>query len=275
MNPGTLKEAVALAKEIAKPQKPATKGGKRGAKQSTANVDVVVCPPFPYLEKVAGALSLKTKSKKTPAVQLGAQDVFWQGAGPYTGEVSAAMLKEVGSSYVILGHSERRKFVGETDEMIAQKVKAALEAGLKVILCVGEGQAEREKGGDAAKKFVRKQIGENLKLADSVSFNTENLVLVYEPVWAISASGIGHPDDPEDAVSVMADMAEFLEFEFRIANTRIIYGGSVDSKNVSGFLQHEEIGGALVGAASLNADEFKRIIAAASGIISANEESAE
>jgi triosephosphate isomerase (TIM) len=201
--------------------------------------DMVICPPFPYLHLA-----------KPKAYALGAQDVFWEQKGAYTGEVSPGILKGFGVSYVIIGHSERRTLVGETDEMIARKLKAAATAGLKAILCVGEDAEMRTKGLTAAKRFVEKELREDL-----VGVKANGLIIAYEPIWAISGGVIGKPaDSPADA----AEMAEFIKS--RVPDAKVLYGGSVNAGNARDFLKQPEIDGALVGGASLRGMEFKQIV---------------
>lgn len=223
-NPNTAKQAIALAKAI----------DKSG---------VVIAPPYPFLESLSKTLRRAT---------LGAQDVFWADRGAYTGEVSLNQLKNLKVKYIILGHSERRKFLNETDEFINKKVKAALKAGFKVILCVGEW---RRQSFGQAKIFVRGQLKKDL--ADVRSYR--NLVITYEPVWAISTSKSGKPDKPEDA----AQMAKFIKQSLVISHklsVRVLYGGSVNAKNAKSFLKYKEIDGVLVGGASLSPREFLKII---------------
>ena len=199
--------------------------------------NVIIAPPFPFLKSVGGFIR---------NADLGAQDVFWKEEGAYTGEVSASQLKSLGVNYVIIGHFERRA-LGETDEIVNKKIKAALQAGLKIILCVGENWSIRRKGLAAAKKFVKNQLQKDLG-------GIKNLIVAYEPVWAI---GTGKSDKPSETV-------EMVKFIKKILNAKVLYGGSVNSKNAKSFLDKKEISGALVGGASLNAKEFKKIIRIAS-----------
>ncbi|OGZ00260.1 MAG: triose-phosphate isomerase [Candidatus Liptonbacteria bacterium RIFCSPLOWO2_01_FULL_52_25] len=221
-------------------------------------VEVVVCPPFPYLSRFALHAS---------RFKIGAQDVFWEEKGAFTGEVSSTMLKGVGVEYVIIGHSERRKWLCETDEMVNKKLIAALRAGLKVILCVGESLSVRKKGIAAAKRFVRSQLQKDLARVSRFTLHASRLVIAYEPIWAISGGHYGHPtDDPKDS----AEMARFIKGIVRStlhaprSTIRVLYGGSVNSKNVKSFLHYKEIDGALVGGASLDAKEFRKMIEIAS-----------
>jgi len=223
------------------------------------NTEAVICTPFPYLYHVS-RITYHDKNLK-----LGAQDCFWEEKGAYTGEVSPTMLKDMGAEYVILGHSERRRWLGETDEMINKKVKAALRAGLKVILCVGEPLAVRRRGLAAAKRFIANQLHKDLtgvkkSLNPQSSILNSRLVVAYEPIWAT-----GRADKPEDS----AEMAKFIKgLTAKIYNLkpRILYGGSVNSKNAKKFLEQKEIDGALVGGASLDAGEFDKIVKFASKV---------
>ncbi len=225
-NPGKISEAVELAK-------------------STDIENVVICPPDIFLAEVKKILK---------NASLGAQDVFWGNLGAYTGEVSWKELLELGVEYVIIGHSERRKYLNETDELINNKLVASLDAGLKVILCVGEPTEIRNKGINNAKNFVEQQLDKDLIGLDAAKAKN-NLIIAYEPIWAI---GTGTPDTPENA----ADMAKFIKsiVKGQVSNVPVLYGGSVNSKNAKDFLDKEEIDGALVGGASLNPEEFNKIV---------------
>ena len=229
MNPKTSREATKLARAI-------------DAK------NVVICPSFPFLGAVKKAI------KKA---RLGSQDVFWEEKGAYTGEVSPAMLKNSGIEYVIVGHSERRRWLNETDEMINKKVLATLRAGLKVILCVGEPLIVRRQGLAAAKKYVKSQLQKDLSGISNLKPKTQNLIIAYEPIWAI---GTGRSDKPEETFAMAKFIKQFLHSKFYILNSKVLYGGSVNSKNVWDFVKYKEIDGALVGGASLNAKEFRKII---------------
>jgi triosephosphate isomerase len=223
-------------------------------KSSKLKADLAVCPPFIYLSELAGLV-------KRAKIKLGAQDVFWENSGAYTGEISPKMLKNLGVEYVIIGHSERRKFLGETDETINRKVKAALKAGLKVVLCVGEpSRAKRDKRQETrkAKNYVRNQLQEDLKgITKSYKLTAKSLIIAYEPVWAIGAVV---SDTPEDALEMIKFIKRILNSRFKILNSKVLYGGSVDSKNIKNFIQLKEIDGVLVGGASLKPDEVKKMI---------------
>jgi triosephosphate isomerase len=221
---------------------------------SLVGVDLAVCPPFVYLEAVAGALSGSN-------VALGAQNMYHQSAGAFTGEVSAAMLRDLGCTYVILGHSERRHILGETDQDVNKKVHAALAAGLTPIVCVGELLAERE--GGRTLEVIRRQFNESL---DGLSAEQlAGLVIAYEPVWAI---GTGRVATTEQAEEVHLDLRKIMQerYNAQVAQSvRIQYGGSVKPDNAADLLAQPDIDGALVGGASLKVDAFLGIVAGAAG----------
>jgi triosephosphate isomerase (TIM) len=232
--------AVALAKGVAE-----------GAGKHSA-VDLLVCPPSVYLVPVAEALA---GSK----VALGAQNMFHEANGAFTGELSAAMLKDVGCNYVILGHSERRHIIGETDEAVNKKTLSALAAGLIPIVCVGELLSEREAGQTAA--VIKRQFDGSL--AGVSAEQIEKTVIAYEPVWAI---GTGKVASPEQAEEVHADLRRLLVERYNdrsAGKVRILYGGSVKASNAGELLGQPNIDGALVGGASLKAEDFVGIAAGA------------
>ena len=209
--------------------------------------NIVIAPPFPFLVAVGKALKRAT---------LGAQDVFWKLHGAYTGGVSPLMLRALGVRYVIVGHSERRA-LGETDTMVNKKARAALRAGLAPILCVGEPLAVRRKGLAAAKRFVAHQLRADLRgVSPSSVISHQSSVVAYEPLWAI---GTGRAATPADA----AEMAEFIKgllvksYKLKVS---VLYGGSVNVRNAGAFLAEPAIDGALVGGASLQAAEFRKMI---------------
>lgn len=212
-------------------------------------IKIVVCPPFTHIEKVKNLLSSKIK--------LGAQNCFWENQGAYTGEISPTMLKNLGVEYVIIGHSERRKYLDETDEMINKKVLAALKARLKVILCIGEDLKIRRRGKKAIKNFIENQLQKDLKGISNLKSYILNLIIAYEPIWAI---GTGNPCRPEDALEMIKFIKKFLSVKCQMSSVNVLYGGSVDSKNIKNFVKYPEIDGALVGGASLKIKEVKKII---------------
>lgn len=219
---------------------------------NSGNVDVAVCPPSVYLHDVAAAL-------RGSQIQLGAQNVYHASEGAYTGEVSCAMLKDLGCSYVILGHSERRAIFRETDSDVNAKLKAVLKAGLTPIVCVGETLEQREAG--STQSVVRGQCTHSLSgLTDEQMGRT---VLAYEPVWAI---GTGKTATPAQAEEVHADVRQLLQsmFTSSVADSVVIqYGGSVKADNANELLSQPNIDGALVGGASLKAELFLPIVQAA------------
>lgn len=214
---------------------------------------VVICPPFIWL---AGLIRQYKKS-----VSFGAQNVFWKEAGAFTGEISAAMLKSAGAEYVIIGHSERKIYLGETDELVNKKIKAALKVGLKPIICIGE----KERGEDSEVPGI---VGEQIKKAlDGIHKNQlKKIILAYEPIWAISTMPGARPDTPDNAFRVSIFIRKILtQLHGRkaVEAVKIIYGGSVNSANVAAFIREGKMEGVLVGSASLDPAEFVKIMEAA------------
>lgn len=214
-------------------------------------VQVVVCPPFT-------ALSMLRPYLAQVGAFLGAQNVHWEDHGAYTGEISAPMLLESGCTYVIVGHSERRQYAREDDDEIAERLAAALRHGLQPILCVGENERERQDG--KAAETVHRQLETVLRRVRGELLGRE-LIVAYEPVWAI---GSGKAATPADA----AEMSRVIREKWRVemqgqAHCRVLYGGSVKADNLSGFLTEGNMDGALVGGASLEAASFFAIIQAA------------
>ena len=215
-------------------------------------IDVVVFPPFPYVAELAG-------QHAGSRVGVGAQDVSeHEGQGAYTGEVSAAMLADVGAQWVLVGHSERRQYHGESDDLVARKFAAARAGGLTPILCVGETLAQRE--ADETEAVIARQLRAVLALNGVASFDTA--VIAYEPVWAI---GTGRTASPPQAQQVHAFIRSQLEKEdVMIARlTRLLYGGSVKAANAAELFAQADVDGGLIGGASLTASDFLGICAAA------------
>lgn len=209
------------------------------------DVDLLVCPPSVYLKSVSDALGKSS-------VALGAQNMFYESAGAFTGEISAAMLLDVGATYVILGHSERRHVMGETDGDVNRKTHAALGAGLTPIVCVGELLEERQAGRTA--DVIRGQFEGSLGglSADQIA----RCVIAYEPVWAI---GTGQVATPEQAEEVHADLRRLLSERYNeqvAEGVRILYGGSMKPENAAELLAQPNVDGGLIGGASLKADDF-------------------
>lgn len=224
----------------------------------TQHTDVVVCPPFTALSSVSEVL-LESD------IRLGAQDVYWEEKGAFTGEVSAALLKDAGASFVIVGHSERRQFFHETNDTVNRKTKSALAAGLVPIVCVGESLAERESG----KTFS--VVGEQFKgsFKDLTPEQMKKLVVAYEPVWAI---GTGKVATPAQAQEVHAFIRKEITKTFGDETAKVVriqYGGSVKADNIAELLREADIDGALVGGASLDAKSFSELVKNAAAVSAA------
>ena len=215
------------------------------------NVELLICPPFPYLDRMAA------KTAGT-SLKLGAQNVSQFAGGAYTGEVAPEMLKDIGCEFVIVGHSERRAMYGESSQVVAQKFAAALETGLKPILCVGETLEERE--AERTEAVIGEQLSAVLEAVGIQAF--AGAVVAYEPVWAI---GTGKTASPEQAQSVHAFIRGMLAaHDAKIAErVQILYGGSVNGGNAAGLFGMPDIDGGLIGGASLKSEDFLAIAAAA------------
>jgi triosephosphate isomerase len=214
------------------------------------NQEIVVCSPFIHLAAIS-KLSAHTNN-----VSIGAQTINQHESGAYTGEISASQVKSTGAEYVILGHSERRAYFGETDELLAEKVDAALKHGLKPIFCIGETQSEREAG--SYFEVIKNQLSKALFHLDAAAFG--NIVLAYEPVWAI---GTGLTASPEQAQEVHAFIRQTLADQYgqEVAdNTSILYGGSANPSNAQSLFSQPDIDGGLIGGASLKSRDFLQII---------------
>ena len=238
MNPSRYAEAEELVKSVILLNKKSKKS------------EMVICSPFTWLTDLS--------HKYFKDVSFGAQNVFWEEKGAYTGEISAAMLKNSKIEYVIIGHSERHRYLGETDEMINKKIIAAFKAGLKVVLCVGESLKIRRRGKKTVMSFIKKQLEKNLKGTKNYKLKTKNLIVAYEPIWAI---GTGNYCKPKDALEIIKFIKQTLKAKSsKLKAVKVLYGGSVDGKDIESFLQYKEIDGALVGGASLKPNQFKVII---------------
>jgi triosephosphate isomerase len=229
---------VALAQQVAK------------AAANVGDVELACIPPFVYIDAVAQVL-------KGSKVGWGAQDVYQQGNGAFTGEVSIAMLKDLGCQYVVLGHSERRHVLGETDVQVNQKTLAALAGGLVPIVCVGELLEEREAG--QTMQVIERQIGGSL--AGLTPEQMQKTVIAYEPVWAIGTGKVATPAQAEEVHLALRKMLE-SRYNREVAQAvRLQYGGSVKPDNARELLAQPDIDGALVGGAALKADQFMGIVA--------------
>jgi triosephosphate isomerase len=212
------------------------------------DVDVVLMPPFTALTTVASAIA-------GSSIRLGAQDLHWEEKGAYTGEISPGMLKDVGCTYALVAHSERRQIFGETDRSANRKVLAALAHDLIPILCVGESDAERDRG--VTFVVVDRQVKEGLK--DVAESQLDRLVVAYEPIWAIGTGRTATPSQAEEVhQSIRGQLAKLFGSQ-AAAKVRILYGGSVKADNVDDLMAEADIDGALVGGASLDASSFTRI----------------
>jgi triosephosphate isomerase len=214
-----------------------------------ADRDIMIAPAFTALEAAAAAL-------KGSAVGLGAQDMFWEAEGAFTGQVSPRMLAAAGCRYVIIGHSERRQFFGETDDTVNRKIRAALKSDLVPVMCVGESEKEREAGQTFS--ILDKQIKDGLEKL--VAAELGSLVIAYEPVWAIGTGKTATAAQAEEAHAFIRSLMEGLFGSGLAASVRILYGGSVKPENASELMAMSDIDGALVGGASLNPDSFAKIV---------------
>ena len=219
----------------------------------TTACEVVACVPFTDLDCVAAEI-------KGSNIALGAQNCHWAESGAFTGEIAANMLAEIGVKYVIVGHSERRQYFGETDETVNARVKAALAAGLKVIICVGETLEEREE--DLTYEVVGRQLAEALDQIEDDQM--ANIVIAYEPVWAIGTGKTATADQAEDVCAFIRGVVAGLYYVELAAALRIQYGGSMNAKNAAELLSQPDIDGGLIGGASLKAPDFNEIVKAAS-----------
>jgi len=212
-------------------------------------VDIVVCPPFTALAAVAGAAA---GSK----IILGAQNMHWQDKGAYTGEISPGMLKDIGCTYVIIGHSERRQYFAETDQTTNSKVKAAFQNGLNPILCVGETLAEREAG--ATEQVVGRQVQGGIDGLTTEQVSA--LVIAYEPVWAIGTGRTASANEADAVCRFIRHTVAGMFGQGAADSVRIQYGGSVKPDNVAELMAKPDIDGALVGGACLEADSFSKLV---------------
>jgi triosephosphate isomerase len=215
-------------------------------------VDIMVAPPFTAIKSVYDALS-------SSSIQVGAQDLFWEESGAYTGEVSPMMLKDAGCKWVIIGHSERRQSFGETDETVNRKIKAALAAGLKAIVCVGETLEEREAG----KAFDVLDWQAAGALAGLSKEDMDKVVIAYEPVWAIGTGRNASPQQADEAHAKIRAKVSELYGKKAALTLRVLYGGSMKPANALELLRCENVDGGLIGGASLKTSEFAAIIRAA------------
>jgi triosephosphate isomerase (TIM) len=204
------------------------------------DLDLVICPPFVFIEDISKILNSQ--------ISLGAQDIAAEDAASQTGEISGEMLSRLSVRYVIIGHSERRWKLGESDEVVNRKLKMVLQSGMTPIVCLGEKVRDEN-----FKDFLREQIEKTFTGLSSEEIS--KCLIAYEPVWAISTNPDARPDTPESALESIVYIKEVLKVD-----VKVLYGGSVNSKNAKDFLSQSEIAGVLVGSASVNKEEFNRIL---------------
>ncbi|MBL7574397.1 triosephosphate isomerase [Peptoniphilus asaccharolyticus DSM 20463] len=211
------------------------------------DVDVLVIPPFTSIPKAYEVL-------KDTHIMLGAQNISEQSEGAYTGEISAEMLTDLNVTHVLIGHSERRTYQKESDELLNKKIRRALEANIVPVLCVGESKAERDE--NRAFDVVKGQIVNGLKDIE----NSGEIIIAYEPTWAIGTGDVCSPEDAQEMAKFIRTTVEELYAKEIAEKTRILYGGSVKPNNVTELMGREDIDGALVGGASLKADDFEKLV---------------
>jgi len=217
-------------------------------------LDIVLCPPFTALSEVGEVLTGTN-------IKLGAQDMYWEKNGAYTGEICSSMLKDVGCKYVILGHSERRKYFNETNETVNRKLQKALKSELLPIVCIGETLEEREKG--KTLDIIKDQVTNSLK--DLSKQDMANTVVAYEPVWAVGTGKTATPQQAQEVHSYIRKLLSGLYDDETAKLVRIQYGGSVTPENIADLMNQPDIDGALVGGASLKIDSFSKIVKASGG----------
>ena len=217
--------------------------------KDTSGVEIVVAPVFTSLAAVREKIC-------STNINLSAQDCFWEEEGAFTGEIAPGMLADAGCSHVIIGHSERRQYFGETDETVNKKIKAALKAGLVAIFCIGETLAERE--ADKTFNVLRTQVTGGLSGIPAADLS--RVIIAYEPVWAIGTGKTATDDQAQEAHAFIRSLVAGLYDQGVAGAIRILYGGSVKPENVKGLMSRPDIDGALVGGASLKADSFAAIV---------------
>ncbi|MCG8542281.1 MAG: triose-phosphate isomerase [Clostridia bacterium] len=213
------------------------------------DVEVVICPP-------STLLNLLKEAAKGTNIKIGAQNMYWEEQGAFTGETSPIMLKDLGIDYCIIGHSERRQYFGETDETVNKKIKAAIKHGIKPIVCVGETLEERKEG--KTESLIKKQVAQAFKNIDLE--DVKNVVIAYEPIWAIGTGETATPEMANSAIAHIREVVRDIYNEGISEEIRIQYGGSVKPNNIEELMGQDDIDGALVGGASLKADSFSEIV---------------
>ena len=235
----TVAEAVVFVKEL------------KLAVKDLDRVEIALAPPFTALHAVAEAA-------RNTNIGVAAQDVYWEREGAFTGEISPAMIKEAGAEYAIVGHSERRRLFGESDTIVNRKTMATIAAGLTPIVCIGETLEERER--DETLAVLDRQIKDGL--GEMSAAQVAEIVIAYEPVWAIGTGRVATPEQAQDAIAFVRALVADRDRE-EAQRTRILYGGSVKPDNAAELISQQDVDGALVGGASLDPDDFAAIVAAA------------
>lgn len=225
---------------------------KKALQEQSVKADIIICPPFTSLDTARTLI-------KGSEIKLGAQNMYFEESGAFTGEISASMLKSAGCEYVILGHSERRTIFGENDQLINKKIKKALESGLLPIFCVGETLQEREE--NITEQIIKTQVVEGLKGVSAEEVT--KIIIAYEPVWAIGTGRNATPDQAQQVHAFIRNLISELYDENTASGIIIQYGGSVKPDNAAELLSQKDIDGALVGGACLKADSFMGIIKSA------------
>ena len=233
----TASEAKALVEEL------------KAKVKDISSVDIVVCPPFTSIDAAV-------KAAAGSNIKVGAQNIHWADNGAFTGEISASMLKEAGVEYAIIGHSERRQYFGETDATVNKRLKAALAAGLKPIVCIGELLDEREGGHTQKVLFTQLEGG----LADITEEQMAGIIIAYEPVWAIGTGKTATPEMPEETHCYIRQQLGDMFDQETAGKVRIQYGGSMKADNAASLVAQKNIDGGLIGGASLKADSFADLI---------------
>ncbi|MCX8069699.1 MAG: triose-phosphate isomerase [Thermodesulfovibrionales bacterium] len=213
--------------------------------KNAKDVDIVIAPPFTALQTAFSLI-------KDTNINLSAQNVFYEEKGAYTGEISPSMLSEIGCSYVIIGHSERRQYFNETDEIVNKKIKIAQKYGLGIIMCIGESLSEREQG--KTMEVLKRQLINGLK-----DISADNLIIAYEPIWAIGTGKTATTEQAQEAHNFIRGELKSL-YGKSAESIRILYGGSVTPDNIKALMACPDVDGALVGGASLKADSFAKIV---------------
>jgi len=257
MNPASLDEAKRLMRnfQFPRPLSPERSSDGGRAISNFQKAQIVICPPFVYLSALADYRSTRIKNRST-LIKLGAQDVFYESEGSYTGEISPPMLRDIGVKYVIIGHSERRA-LGETNEIVAKKIGACLKYLLTPIVCIGE--SSRDESGNYF-SFIRTQIEEIFKNIPRSALN--KIVIAYEPIWAIGKKAIREatPAESEEMAIFIRKVLSNIYDQVNASQVILLYGGSVNIKNAREFLKSGGVDGLLVGRDSLDAKKFTEIV---------------